>query len=220
MKKIIKKTEQPQVLADWKRRNPGRKYKDFQRTSEKRLLHKELLEDQFFLCCYCGINIGVNNSHIEHIKPQSQFNDLTLSYSNMLISCNGENVIESDEYELKYCGHQKLNQYDLEMLTPLEEDCEERMILTAVGKLSLVQNIDYGAKKAIDILGLNSYVLITARFSIIDIYIEEAMQKSADEEIEYYKEELEYLQTVIDGKLPNFSQELSTYLINELSIVL
>lgn len=215
MKKIIKKATQPTVLSDWKRDNPRKKYEHFQRTQEKKILHRELLSEQFFLCCYCGTSIETSNSHIEHIEPQNK--DIkTLDYNNLLVSCNGDNIIESGEDELKYCGHRKSGNFDPEMLTPLADDCEERMALLANGHVKRVDIDDRGAKSAIEILGLNSYVLSQARFLILDSYLQEFIGKDALEEAIYIQEEVKYLGNVVDGKLPKFSQELSSFLINEL----
>jgi uncharacterized protein (TIGR02646 family) len=220
MKRIIKKNREPEFLSEWKQQNPLKKYQDLQGTLTKKKLHSELLLEQYYLCCYCGTNIEVENSHVEHLQPQSKFKKRTLNYNNLLISCNGDNLIESDVQELKYCGHLKLDYYNSEMLTPLDEDCEERMILSADGRINIVRNEDLGASTTIDVLGLNSYVLREKRASIIDGILTEVMGKSMDdcEQKQYFKEELEYLQSINNGRLPMFSQELSSFLMNELDL--
>ena len=220
MKRIIKNHREQEFFSEWKQQNPSKKYKDLQGTLTKKRLHSELLLEQYFLCCYCGTNIEVENSHVEHLQPQSKFKKRTLNYNNLLISCNGDNLIESDVQELKYCGHLKLDHYNSEMLTPLDEDCEERMILSADGRINIVRDEDFGATTAIDVLGLNTYVLIDRRASIIDGILTEVMGKSMNdyEQDQYFKEVLEDLQSINNGRLPKFSQELTSFLMNEFDV--
>ena len=210
MKRIIKKDIEPIVLSSWKTTHPRKVYNDFRKYPQKRTLHSELLYEQYYLCCYCGTQIDIDCSHIEHIAPQSQFKKRTLSYPNLLISCNGDNLIESEDEEIEYCGHRKKSTYDPNMLSPLDEDCEERLMLGLGGKLSPTTEGDYGANKAIEILGLNNYVLFKARESILDsIILNELMKLSLDEQREYCETEIKYLETVDEeGRLPSFSNEL------------
>jgi len=49
-----------------------------------------LLEEQLLLCAYCEKEIDENpkNSNIDHFKTRNLFPELTLKYSNLLVSCN------------------------------------------------------------------------------------------------------------------------------------
>ena len=49
-----------------------------------------LLEEQNLLCAYCEKEIDDNakNSNIDHFKTRNLFPELTLEYSNLLVSCN------------------------------------------------------------------------------------------------------------------------------------
>jgi uncharacterized protein (TIGR02646 family) len=69
-----------------------------------------LLEEQSLLCAYCQKEIDDNsqNSNIDHFKTRSLFPELTLEYSNLLVSCNTDercsnfkdnNIKSRDEYE-------------------------------------------------------------------------------------------------------------------------
>ncbi len=51
-----------------------------------------LLEEQMLLCAYCEKEIDENpkNSNIDHFKTRNLFPELTLEYSNLLVSCNTE----------------------------------------------------------------------------------------------------------------------------------
>ena len=49
-----------------------------------------LLEEQSLLCAYCEKEIDENStsSNIDHFKTRNLFPELTLEYSNLLVSCN------------------------------------------------------------------------------------------------------------------------------------
>ena len=51
-----------------------------------------LLEEQMMLCAYCEkeIDESPKNSNIDHFKTRNLFPELTLEYSNLLVSCNTE----------------------------------------------------------------------------------------------------------------------------------
>ena len=66
------------------------------RGSTKKKLREALLEDQGYICCYCGKRIkDDDNTRIEHLKPKSNHKHLTFDYANLLASCQGatKNVI-------------------------------------------------------------------------------------------------------------------------------
>ena len=53
-------------------------------------LKTKLIEEQGYICCYCGKRIQNDNStSIEHVKPKSIYKQETLKFSNLLVSCNG-----------------------------------------------------------------------------------------------------------------------------------
>ena len=69
-----------------------------------------LLEEQMLLCAYCEkeIDESPENSNIDHFKTRNLFPELTLEYSNLLVSCNTEgrcsdfkdtHVKSRDDYE-------------------------------------------------------------------------------------------------------------------------
>jgi uncharacterized protein (TIGR02646 family) len=49
-----------------------------------------LIEEQKLLCAYCekAIDEDAKNSNIDHFKTRNLFPELTLEYSNLLVSCN------------------------------------------------------------------------------------------------------------------------------------
>ena len=64
-------------------------------------VHDSLRQEQHELCCYCEIEIRVNDAHIEHMEPRSQNQSRNYDYTNLALSCNGGTV--------EHCGHYKDN---------------------------------------------------------------------------------------------------------------
>jgi uncharacterized protein (TIGR02646 family) len=91
--KYIKKGEEPGSFKTWKalaRTTPNWGYSYLQ-NPEKRELHEALIREQGYICCYCGMRIIRESSHIEHLKPQSLPDpDLSVDYTNLLASCQRE----------------------------------------------------------------------------------------------------------------------------------
>ncbi|MBK7994613.1 MAG: hypothetical protein IPK14_14885 [Blastocatellia bacterium] len=56
--------------------------------SVKNVVHNSLIKEQGSICCYTGIRISVDSSHIEHLKPQTicvgnedvEYNNLLAAY--------------------------------------------------------------------------------------------------------------------------------------------
>lgn len=97
-------------------------YSDLQ-NPEKRVLHEALLNEQGQLCCYCGREIKLSESHIEHFRPQEQRSDLALEFSNLLASC----IRETGPGAPLHCGHAKGHAFDENQhISPLDKACEQR----------------------------------------------------------------------------------------------
>ncbi len=53
-------------------------------------LKKQLVEDQGYICCYCGQGIDSDEkTSIEHVEAKSKHKELTFDFNNLLASCNG-----------------------------------------------------------------------------------------------------------------------------------
>jgi len=81
-------------------------------------LRQHLIEEQSGLCIYCERRIDQANSHIEHLIPQSHEPNLRFDYSNLTVSCNGdqcETPIDNATYDpedIHSCGHKKSDAFD------------------------------------------------------------------------------------------------------------
>ena len=137
----------------------------------KTKIKQALLEDQGFICCYTGHEIDGENSHIEHIKPQSMCRDEgkpleTLNYTNMLAAYPRSPRGYLNEKGVKYGalirGNIILN------ITPLMPDCEQRFKFLADGTMEAATPEDDDAVHTIESLGLKNSRLVDIRKEIID----------------------------------------------------
>ncbi|MCX4165326.1 MULTISPECIES: retron system putative HNH endonuclease [Paraburkholderia] len=141
--------------ADWEPTYP------VLRDPQKRDLHTALLAEQGGVCCYCGRSVGLNDSHIEHFRPQrGKYSHLQLSYDNLFASC----FRELDPGMPLHCGHAKGNKFDEEQhISPLDITCEERFIYTQLGDVVPLDPLDSPAKYMMNLLALNTPSLRNAR---------------------------------------------------------
>jgi uncharacterized protein (TIGR02646 family) len=168
----IRKNNSPREFTEWKALKNDDWKPDWEnfRDPEKTCVHHSLLEEQGFICCYCGKLIEKSNSHIEHLKPRSQYPDLALDYQNLLASCQGER--QDNEYPIVpiHCGHQRKNWYDEQlMVSPLNPDCTSFFDYTLDGQILPSQEPDResAAEETIEQLGLNVERLRRLRQRII-----------------------------------------------------
>ncbi|MEH2161500.1 MAG: retron system putative HNH endonuclease [Nostoc sp.] len=168
--KNIKKGAKPISLTKWNNKLGGNilSWKKFKQ-SVKNDVFQALLCEQGYICCYCGASIMRNECHIEHLKPRSIYTQLTYEYTNLIVSCQGE-----DEAKLRvpvHCGHRKDNWYDEHlMVSPLEITCADFFKYLPSGE---IQSTDEPAKKAatettIEKLALNISKLQNMRRLAID----------------------------------------------------
>ncbi|MEH1939344.1 MAG: retron system putative HNH endonuclease [Nostoc sp.] len=168
--KYIKKVAKPISLTKWNN-NLGSKilpWKKFKK-SVKNDVFEALLCEQGYICCYCGASITRNECHIEHLKPKSIYPQLTYEYTNLMVSCQGED--QKQPRVPVHCGHIKDNWYDEHlMVSPLELTCIDFFKYPASGE---IQPTDEPAKKAaaettIENLALNISKLQNMRRLAID----------------------------------------------------
>lgn len=208
--KYIKKGEEPEDLGkfkasaneDWK---PT--YNDL-RSKEKTNIHQNLLEEQGYSCCYCGMGIDKENSHIEHFKPRSVFPEEQLNYNNLLASCQRER----EKNEPVHCGVKKADWYDKNLIvSPLEPDSSDFFLYTGSGEI-LPTNIPDKKETAvttIDKLGLDIDKLNAMRREAINGIVE-AVENLEESEIKQLIDGLNKLDN--QGKYIPFCAVITYYL--------
>lgn len=150
MKRIIKGNA-PDFWSSYIRRNPNHKYADLDHTADGRAVRNELREHlakgQMNICCYCCCQLSPDNTHNEHIKPESKYDQFTMDYENIVASCTrGKNASRFT------CGMKKGNDYDEHLfVSPLEENCDSHFIFYSNG--SIDSDTEQG-KYTIKLLGL------------------------------------------------------------------
>lgn len=153
--KYIKKSQEPESFTVWKNlanEDWQPTWDDF-RKPQKTDVHNSLLQEQGFICCYCGRRITKDISHIEHLKPRYPYTELALEYTNMLASCQRER----ERKEPLHCGSKKDHWYNEDlMVSPINANCEEFFKYTDDGQILATDNSKkLAAETTIDKLGLN-----------------------------------------------------------------
>ena len=125
------------------------------------------MNEQHGICCYCECRITNDNFHIEHFKPKglTLFKSLQLDYNNLHACC--EKIPNGGTEE--HCGHKKGITWDNKLVSPLEDDCEEHFSYTLDGK---IQGADERGTTSIQILNLNSALLIASRYALLRFFQE------------------------------------------------
>ncbi|OUM05542.1 TIGR02646 family protein [Pseudomonas syringae] len=179
MKRIIKGTE-PASFTEWKagaNENWAPTYPTLQ-NPQKRDLHTSLLQEQDFSCCYCGREIGLDSSHIEHFRPQEHYKPLALEYNNLHASC----LRETKPGNPLHCGHHKSSWFDENLhISPTEENCEQRFRYLLTGKIQSNHPEDAPAATMIEKLALDITYLTRRRQEAITGVFDEQFLTSASE---------------------------------------
>jgi len=128
----------------------------------KQQLADQLLREQGNLCCYCEQHIYGGNSHIEHLQPKGQYPKRTFDYENLLSSC-----LDKDS-----CGTKKGHWFSDDMVTPLDEKCEERFHYLGNGTIIAADPADSHAQETIHRLNLNCEKLKDKRMKTYKKYRE------------------------------------------------
>jgi uncharacterized protein (TIGR02646 family) len=163
--KYIQKGKEPQILSDWKATETpagNYHYKEL-RNRERGPVHISLLSEQGYICCYCCKRVEQNNSHIEHLAPQSKTDaELSLDYKNMLASC-GRDTNKPGYRWPEYCGNKKGDRAI--GVSPLQANCEEFFDYSSSGEILPANNLDdtKDAQTTIEVLGLNHFDLTEGR---------------------------------------------------------
>lgn len=173
--KHIQKRNLPAELRRWIEGQPiengqhlNCRYEDMP-SEVKRIVKQRLLEEQGSLCCYTGIYIGENDSHIEHFKPQTHcVSHEDVDYNNLLAAYPNEHR-EQQYGRCKYGAHAKADWYDENLLiSPLHGNCESRFKYNVSGKIAPANEGDLAAVETIERLGLANESLAELRKQAIE----------------------------------------------------
>ena len=170
MKHIVK-GKSPGKFEDWKNKaseNWQPSWDNFQ-NPEKKIVKKELLIEQGYICCYCGLRIENDiSTEIEHIKPRRECvggeEYKALDYNNFPASCNGS-AKEPKPREMhcnNYRGDKSL------VINPLDSDCENKFLYTSDGIVISKDSKDEIENFIKNVLNLNAAKIKNRREKIIE----------------------------------------------------
>ena len=172
--KHIKKRGEPDSFTEWKTLE-GEEWQPTYRDMPgeiKNSIKSALMREQRFICCYCESRLTVENSHIEHFKPQRHPEVDPLDFDNMLCSCQNQ----SKRGEPLHCGHRKGDWFDRDMLvSPLDHNCEDHFSFTGDGQILPRSKNDQKAVETIGRLGLNIPKMIDLRAKSIEPFLDASL---------------------------------------------
>lgn len=166
MKHIIKTIPPEEFIENCK--TPGVTFSSLS-SSSKSALKERLLEDQGFICCYCGCRIiNDDGTKIEHIKCQKRHKDLALCFDNMLASCDGGDKDRRNKVKPPHLLHCDAKKGDDDItLSPINKSIEKQIIYFDDGT---VKGRGEEGKELIRVLGLDTGYLVSQRKNIIESY--------------------------------------------------
>lgn len=152
-------------------------------------LKQVLLEEQGYICCYCGCridNISGDKAIAEHLKPISGIGRNQLaSYDNLLISCAGDRVISAENAsygaDRLHCDAKKEAQ--ILPLTPLTPDCDKQFRYTIDGHVS---GLTPNASDAVIKLNLDCVLLQRRRMAAMELFLRD-INSLSDEDLNIIK---------------------------------
>lgn len=154
--KYITKDPEPQEIIDWKENDKmfqrGKPNWNRLKASHKESLRNSTLTEQGHICCYCERRVSLQDSHLEHLKPQEKSPEAQIEYTNLLCSCQ----LEIEKGEPRHCGNNKGSWFDNELfISPLDANCETRFKYTMQGEILAYNENDIAAKTTIEKLKLD-----------------------------------------------------------------
>ncbi len=148
-------------------------------TAERKPIKEALLKEQGFICAYTLKRIGLDTSHIEHLKPEElcrkQMEEgietvSDLDYSNM-VACFPKEAPKGIAKH-KYFGAIKKDDYwendGKDYILPNQSNCEDHFKYTKVGG---VEGLTDKGKNTVELLGLSHPILIDERNKAIENFI-------------------------------------------------
>jgi uncharacterized protein (TIGR02646 family) len=173
--KFIRKRGAPHSYAAWCIRVAGTAKADYRELPkhERTSLLSCLLTEQGWICAYTMKRVDVNNSHVEHIKPESCCREdapgSDLNYDNV-VACFPRDGMPC---KYRYGAHAKDNWWKdngRDFVSPLHPNCERRFQFDLAGNIKAVNNYP-AATITINILGLNHGTLVEERRRVIEEFV-------------------------------------------------
>jgi uncharacterized protein (TIGR02646 family) len=142
LRKITKGAE-PEALLQFKKRNPGKHYRDLDQ-EVRSAIRLGCSAEQFYLCAYCCAQIsgeppGTMN---EHLLCRDRHPQASLAFDNIVASCTTQGQ----------CDAAKGNR--AAPLTPLMNECESELRFLISGR---VEGLSARAVETIDVLNLGDH---------------------------------------------------------------
>ena len=167
--KYIEKQSPPERFIRYKK-GCGATFEDLSENhiDIKQELRASLVEEQGYICCYCGCRIDATDAIVEHLKPKdgNKYPQLQLEYTNLLASCDGgQDARHNGRVYPSCCDNCKGNSEI--SIHPLMPECESRFLFDAEGAIICAQD-DLEAIETIDVLNLKSPVLKNRRKAAIE----------------------------------------------------
>jgi uncharacterized protein (TIGR02646 family) len=185
---FVPKGREPAWFAQWKKgARSGREPVYANLGARERLrLKSDLMEEQGGVCCYCGRRITLQDSHIEHFRPQSRYGRLTLEYGNLRASC----IRETEAGTPLHCGHAKKDHFDEDLcISPGDAECEKYFVFTLNGDVVPADKNDRRAAYMIRLLKLDDGSLrLQRREALRAVFTPEFLETAAEEELERLKD--------------------------------
>lgn len=181
-------------------------YGDLQ-NPEKSIVHVALLEEQGWVCCYCGREIGQLDSHIEHFRPQETAPELALVFDNLFASC----IREREPGAPLHCGHAKGNEFDeANHIAPTDAGCERRYLYTLDGAVLPADTNDQPARYMSELLKLDIAFLMNRRRAVLaTVFDIDLLTTASDEEL--HRLAGAYRESDREGKLQSFGHVVARY---------
>lgn len=225
----IKKNPEPVHFINWKqnfKKANGREavYDDLVGTDEYFQLKRSLLKEQGYICCYCEKQIGqeryLRDCDIEHFMPRHPDSKMLsisecnlckgaqLTYTNLFISCKGEDAFSAD-----HCNHKKDNWFNFKTcISPADPAIRKIFGFKLNGKI-FVKNPS--GQEMANHLNLNSYVLEEQRKAALDTVLEEEFEdEDLLSDVDYVEAIVEDFDSMHDGMFTEFCSMI-TYCLQE-----
>ncbi|MCM5557248.1 retron system putative HNH endonuclease [Pleomorphomonas sp. JP5] len=220
--KFSAKRPAPKAFVDWLEQENNDWKPTYSQLSgpPMQAVQQSLLEEQGYVCCYCGRRLPLDGSegHIDHFWPQSRFNGTTaddrrLDYNNFFRSCGPRGQRGVPTGRPSTCGEAKGDWYDIHnSILPSDPGCERRFVYGQTGAVKPSNPDDKAALNMIKQLNLNDRALDYERSVIIE-EIEAALAKGISASSEHAR-----TRTPINGQLPGFGHVAARYLEEEFKL--